>query len=238
MQKEGYAGAREMMKPFEYLYGWQATAPETVSPTVWKKMYDVYVADEYQLGLKEFLQTANPAGKQVMLARLLEIDRQGVYSFSKVERGRMVGEYVRLVSQTGVACSANTCGNRRLQQHVMAAAREMSGRQLSESDVAKFQRRFQEALRNDRLFSRGAQPRVETSASRPSLASDLKVRWVKIGNFVESARQVVRDNPLPFFGLFGCSIFFGALVAFGKRRPQHWSELRLEGGDPAPEEAG
>ena len=59
MQKEGYSGAREMMKAVEYLYGWQATAPETISPTVWKKMYDVYVADEYKLDMNRFFDKAN-----------------------------------------------------------------------------------------------------------------------------------------------------------------------------------
>lgn len=225
MQKEGYSGAREMMKPVEYLYGWQATAPETVSPTVWKKMYDVYVADEYKLGMKEFFDKANPAAEQVMLARLIEIDRQGVYRFSGAERRRLVKDYVQLVSRTGVACSANTCGNRRLQLHVMAAARQMAGTQLAQEDVAKFQRRFQEALRNERLFA----PTAESTAVGKSPAMpESKVRWVKIANFAASARQAVQENPLVFAGLFGCSIVMGGLVALGKRRPKQWAELRLE----------
>jgi cobalamin biosynthesis Mg chelatase CobN len=43
MQREG----REMMRANEYLYGWKTTAQETVAPEVWKKMFDVYVKDEY-----------------------------------------------------------------------------------------------------------------------------------------------------------------------------------------------
>jgi len=225
MQKEGYAGAREMMNPVEYLYGWQATAPETVSPTVWRKMYDVYVADEYKLGLKEFFDKANPAAEQVILARLIEIDRQGVYKFSGAERRQLMKDYVRLISRTGVACSANTCGNRRLQAHVMAAARKMAGKQLSEEDVAKFQRRFQEALKNERLFDRTVE---RASAGKSAAKPELRVRWVQIANFAASASTAVRDNPLLFAGLFGSSVLFGILVAWAKRRPRQWAELRLE----------
>jgi cobaltochelatase CobN len=232
MQKEGYSGAREMMKPIEYLYGWQATAPDTVSPNAWKKMYDVYVADEYNLGLGEFFDKSNPAAKQVMVARLLEIDRQGVYTFSTAERRQLVRDYVRLVSQNGVACSANVCGNRRLQAHVMMAARRMGDRQLSKQELAEFQKRFERALKNDQTPTPASRTQLSITQKRRSW-DDLKVRWVKIGDFTESARRVVRDNPILFAGIFGCSIALGGLVAFGKRRPQPWAELRLQRGTEA-----
>jgi cobaltochelatase CobN len=227
MQKEGYSGAREMMRPVEHLYGWQATAPESVSPEAWKKMYDVYVADEYHLGIGEFFDKANPAARQVIVARLLEVDRQGVYTFSAAERRRLVRDYVESVSRTGVACSANICGNRRLQTHVMSVARRMGAGRLSEAELARFQKRFEAALKEERLFSRQPQPHVASGRKTRQDFPDMKVRWVKIANFAESARQVVRENPLLFAGLFGCSLFLGALVAMAKRKPQRWSALGL-----------
>lgn len=68
---------------------------------------NVYVKDEYNLGLRQqFMEQSNPAARQAMLRRLLEIDRQGTYKFT-AERQQMVKEYAK----NGLSCDANTCGN-------------------------------------------------------------------------------------------------------------------------------
>jgi cobaltochelatase CobN len=227
MQKEGYSGARVMMNSVEYLYGWQATAPESISPTVWKKTYDVYVADEYGLGLDKFFETANPAAKQVLVARLLEIDRQGTYQFSAAERSRLVKEYVTLVSRFGVACSANVCGNRRLQTAVFAEAQKMSRMEFGPGDLNRFRRSFQEAARSRRTSVRA--PETPTPAApRLDLLSQLKVSFVDIANFGSATKRVVVENPLAFAALGLTLVGLGVLVALGKRRPFEWSELHLD----------
>ena len=110
---------------------------------------------------------------------------------------------------------------------MMAAARQMTGKELSQADLAKFQKQFQEALKNERLFAQ-ASSRKSVASRNPAPPDAFKVNWVKIANFAEGARKAVQANPLLFAGLVGCSIFLGGLVAFGKRRPQRWAELRLE----------
>jgi cobaltochelatase CobN len=225
MQKEGYSGARVMMNSVEYLYGWQATAPETVSPVVWKKTYDVYVADEYGLGLDRFFETTNPAAKQVLLARLLEVDRQGTYRFADAERSRLVAEYVHLVSRFGVACSANVCGNSRLQSAVLAQAGRVS--ELTARDLDRFRKQFQDAARSRRADI--AQPEVSrpSPAAQLDLLSQLKFDFVAVREFSAAVTRVVLKNPLLLAGLALCVVGVGGLVAFGKRRPFQWSELSL-----------
>lgn len=217
MQKEGYSGAREMMIANEYLYGWQATAPETISPTVWQKMYDVYVADEYNLGMRQFFDKSNPAARQQIVARLLEVDRQGTYQFSAADRKKLVTEYVSLVSKNGVACSANVCGNRKLQQAVLRAAKEMAGDPAALSDIKEFDRQFREAYRQ--------QPASQTSQTKPrptvkqskSLADMLTVRIVSMEEFAHRTRRYVEEHAWILLTVFAGSLFLGFLSAMWRR---------------------
>jgi cobaltochelatase CobN len=225
MQKEGYSGGRVMSRAFEYLYGWQATAPESISPAAWKKMYDVYVADEYGLGLNAFFDKANPAAKQAIVARLLEIDRQGTYQFSAPDKAALVKEYVRLVTHYGVACSANVCGNPRLQSAVMRDAARMASAssELSRAAVEQFRKRFQEAV-NPRQSS----PSQAAAASNAvDKLRQFTIRFVKIANFGSTARRVVAENLRLFVVLQLILIAAGSLVAYARRRPAQWSELHL-----------
>jgi cobaltochelatase CobN len=127
MQQAGYSGAREMTRAIEFLYGWQATAPEIVDETLWQQAYDVYVADKNGLELERFFDRQGPHAYQALVARLLEIDRQGRHRFTDAERGRLVQQYVRSVNAHGAACSANTCGNLALHAYVMGQAGQASG---------------------------------------------------------------------------------------------------------------
>lgn len=122
MQAADYSGARAMMQAVEYLYGWQATSPEIVDGSMWQNTYDVYVADKHGLDMQAFFDKNNPHAYQAVVARLLEVDRQGRYRFSDAERSTLVEAYVKSVNAHGAACSANTCGNLRLHQHVAGLA--------------------------------------------------------------------------------------------------------------------
>jgi cobaltochelatase CobN len=118
MQRSGYGGAREMAKSMEYLYGFQATSAEQVDGTFWQNSYDVLVADKHGLGLDEFFKRTNPHAQQSILARMLEVDRQGSYAFSDEDRSNLVRMYVESVARFGVSCSANTCGNLEVHRYV------------------------------------------------------------------------------------------------------------------------
>ncbi|MDF3837041.1 cobaltochelatase subunit CobN, partial [Cupriavidus basilensis] len=118
MQRSGYAGAREMFKEIEHLYGFQATSPEQMSGSFWQNTYDVYVADKHGLGMDRFFAQRNPYARQGILARLLEVDRQGSYRFTPQERAGMARRYVESVNRDGLSCSANSCGNPVLMQYI------------------------------------------------------------------------------------------------------------------------
>ncbi len=225
MQKEGYSGAREMMKPVEYLYGWQATAPETIAPEVWKKMYDVYIADEYKLGLKEFFDQANPAAKQAIVGRLLEVDRQGTYRFTTAERRELLKDYVRLISKSGVACSANVCGNKKLIAHVIAEAKLLGNDQMSQRERTRVEQRFSEATQ-PQYVSKISKPSPSTASKIEHSDADpfrgWKVRIVKLRNYTESTGRRIVSHLEWTWSLWLTSGVFGGVIAYLRRsrRPQ------------------
>lgn len=106
-------------------------------------MYDVYVEDEYHLGVKEFMEKANPAARQALLGRLLEVDRQGTYRFSAEERQQMIEEYAHNVAKNGLACTPNTCGNEKLKDSINEQVRQLSPQQFKPSEQREFKRRVQ-----------------------------------------------------------------------------------------------
>ncbi len=136
MKGSGYAGAREMFREVEHLYGFQATTKESMEGSFWQNTFDVYVADKHGMELEKFFEKENPHARQNQLARMLEVDRQGSYKFNERDKATLVREYVKSVAKNGVACSANTCGNQKLQQHVAASAALVSG--LGDMELKQF----------------------------------------------------------------------------------------------------
>ncbi|WP_454726593.1 MULTISPECIES: cobaltochelatase subunit CobN [Cupriavidus] len=118
MQRSGYAGAREMAREIEHLYGFQATSPEQMSGEFWQRTYDVYVADKLGMDMDRFFAQSNPHARQGILARLLEVDRQGSYRFTAAERADMARRYVASVNRDGLSCTANSCGNPALMRYI------------------------------------------------------------------------------------------------------------------------
>jgi cobaltochelatase CobN len=217
MQRGGYAGAREMFDQLENVYGWQATAPEQVDAGVWAKTFAVYVRDAHQLGLKEFFERENPHARQYVLARLLEVARQGGWRLSREEKAELVGEYVRSVARFGMGCSANTCGNRALQRHVEEEMKA-SG-ELSWAEWREFRRRLKEAFgggQAEKKEAAGGGAGGRAAAARRGVAGWrlFRVSEAEIG---EAARFVPLG--MAVFGLFlGGSVALGAAQAYTRRR--------------------
>ncbi|MDW8131938.1 MAG: cobaltochelatase subunit CobN, partial [Bryobacterales bacterium] len=138
MKAAGYAGAQQIAREVEHLYGFQATAPEQVDGEVWQQTLDIYIKDKRQLGLARWFQQANPFAHQMLAARLIEIDRQGVYRFQEADRRLLVRAFIESVKQSGASCYANACGNRNLLRHVAALARELKA--VPHADLRALQR--------------------------------------------------------------------------------------------------
>ncbi len=119
MIKEEYAGAREMAKFVEYMWGWQVTTPQAVDEAKWNQVYKVYVEDEHKLDLKEFFDQENPWAYQSITARMLEAVRKDYWRPGEKIKAKLAVEYALNVVQKGVACCDHTCNNPLLNQMVL-----------------------------------------------------------------------------------------------------------------------
>lgn len=127
MQSEGYAGAREVWKSTEYLWGWQVVYPETVGGEKWQELHEVWLKDRYQLNLDEFYKKNSPHAREAMSARLLEVARKGYWNPSKETLDELATIYVESVAESGVACDTLTCDNPELQAFTKGIAEVADG---------------------------------------------------------------------------------------------------------------
>lgn len=182
MQKAGYAGARQFVKQTEALAGLTTTVPDSVDPSVWQKNFQVYVRDEYGLGIEKFFEQHNPAARQQQLARFLEVERRGLLPLSAEDRALLASAYVRSVVRTGAGCSALICGNRTLRRYAVSVARSAGAASLAEI------RQFTSTLRAATSSPASVEPAVPVSSSgRVPVLSRGKGRRVRI--FTVSAEQ-------------------------------------------------
>jgi cobaltochelatase CobN len=119
MKKEGYAGAGAMREFVEYLWGWDATAPETVDDAMWQEAFDVYVQDKHKLDLEKFFESQSPFAYQDMTARMVETIRKGYWNADVETKTELLTEYVESVNKHGVSGAEVTSGNARLSTFVM-----------------------------------------------------------------------------------------------------------------------
>jgi cobaltochelatase CobN len=119
MQRDNYAGARQMADFAENLWGWQVTVPSAVDADKWQQVFDVYVKDKYGMDLDEFFNQHNPWAYQSMTARMLETVRKGYWQPDESVSRKLAAEYAVNVVEKGVACCDHTCNNPMLNQMVV-----------------------------------------------------------------------------------------------------------------------
>ena len=140
MKASGYGGARELVRQVEHLYGLRATAPDQVKPEVWQEVFDVYIRDKFKLDLSRFFREHNPHAQQVLAARLVEVDRLGIYRFSEADRRVLLAAYIDSIVRAGAGCYFTVCGHTKLTQHVRREARRLAA--VAQSDLNLFQRQL------------------------------------------------------------------------------------------------
>jgi len=200
----------------------------------------MYVADRHRLGLKELFGKENPHARQYLLARLLEVDRQGSHKFSAEQRAELVREYMQSVKRAGVGCSAKTCGNWALQRFVAGEARAAG----EAAEEARFEERFRTAYSGRRAEA----PRAAPTRGRRLLAR-LGVFEVPAERFAAWRPSVQVGFSIFLLFLLG-SVVLGGVNALGLSRQRSrlvelclrnrldWldsQQARLGGGEDSPE---
>ncbi len=150
MQGEDYAGAREISNFVDYLWGWQVTVPDSVDDAHWNQTYEVYVEDKFDLGIKRFLDEANPWAFQSIAARMLESARKDYWKADDSKKQRLAKEYVESVLAHGASCSDNTCANPLLHTEVIDIATPILPPEVIERFRAELEKATHKTLEQQR----------------------------------------------------------------------------------------
>ncbi|MDR2459288.1 MAG: cobaltochelatase subunit CobN [Deltaproteobacteria bacterium] len=240
MMNEGYAGAQEMSKFAEYLWGWQVTTPEAINPRAWDEVYEVYVEDKYDQDLPEFMDENNAWAYQSMTGRLLESVRKGYWAPSEEVQQKLGVEYAMSVINRGIACCDHTCNNPQFNQMVVniisipgvmspelvaqfKLAVEEMGKKSLEEQVAERENLLKD-LGDRRQSTDSNPPRAESGPTDDSSQND-SVRGLKMEK-IDNAQDETQlsssgvEWTLSIFVLVVLAIFFIGYRWRAKRRKE------------------
>ena len=233
MRKSGYAGAREMSKEIEHLYGFQKTAPDHLDSQNWQTVMDVYIKDKYGLGLRKFFEEQNPHARQSTLARLLEVDWQGIHSFAAADRKMLLTEYARSVARDGATCNALDCGSSVLRTYVAKALRDNGLRQ----EATTMDRAYQKVLSKEAPREDSASKKTPEPALKPNYRlADLRQLGKYAITWVDGVKTVAWSTAsIPWWGWVGLLLAYAGSAGLRARgsRSSTPLTLRLKPEEPA-----
>lgn len=103
-------------------YGWNVMKPKAIDNELWDDIYDTYVADKNNLGIKEYFGKVNPAAIEEMTAVMLETVRKGMWNASPEQIQAMAELHTEMVKEHGASCSGFVCDNPKLRDFIAEKA--------------------------------------------------------------------------------------------------------------------
>lgn len=125
-------------------YGWNVMKPEAIDDELWDEVYDVYVQDKFDIGVRDFFEEENPAALEEMTAVMMETARKGMWEASDEQLKAIAQLHTELIETHKPSCSGFVCNNIKLQEYIssqvssdMAHKYEQNIRDIRETSVAK-----------------------------------------------------------------------------------------------------
>ena len=112
--REGRGAAAGMVEPIRNLRGWTVVQPSAIDKSIWDEMFNVYIDDKHELGMKEYFENKNPSALQDMTAIMLDTIRKGLWKPDQKVIEQLANLHVEMVEKHGAGCSRDTCGDARL----------------------------------------------------------------------------------------------------------------------------
>ena len=140
------------------IFGWNVMKPQAIDDRLWDGIYDVYVQDKFDLGVKEHFRQVNPAALEEVTAVMLEAARKGLWEASPDQITGLSELHTGLIKEFAPSCSGFVCDNLSLQDYIASSLPEGSAgeyrgairqiREVSAGDASSGM-----VLRKDRLHS-------------------------------------------------------------------------------------
>lgn len=116
--KGGSGDAATIAQTVTNTYGWNVMKPDAIDDELWDGIYDTYVADKNNLGVKDFFRETNPAAIQEMTAVMLETVRKGLWDASPEQIEAIARLHTATVEEFGAACTGFVCDNAKLREFI------------------------------------------------------------------------------------------------------------------------
>ena len=131
--KGGAGDASAMADVIRNTYGWNVMKPEAIDDELWDDIYDTYVADKNNLGIKDYFKNVNPAAIEEMTAVMLETVRKGMWDASDEQVAALAELHTEIVNEYKPSCSGFVCDNAKLRDFIAAKAPEAAAAQYRQS---------------------------------------------------------------------------------------------------------
>lgn len=136
---KGDAGsAASFAEVVQNTFGWEVMKPNAIDNELWDRIYDVYVTDSYNLGIREYFETKDAAALEEISAVMMESARKGMWHATDEQMANLAKLHTELVDKHGVSCSGFVCDNPKLRAFISEKATpEMAKSYLSKIEKAR-----------------------------------------------------------------------------------------------------
>lgn len=116
--KGGASAANGFAEVVQNTYGWNVMKPDVVDNELWNEIYDVYVRDKFDLGVRGYFERQNPAALEEISAVMIETARKGMWRASDEQLAALAALHTELVDKHGPSCSGFVCDNAKLHEFI------------------------------------------------------------------------------------------------------------------------
>ena len=116
--KGGASAANGFAEVVQNTYGWNVMKPDVVDNELWNEIYDVYVRDKFDLGVRDYFERQNPAALEEISSVMLETARKGMWQASDEQLAALAALHTELVDKHGPSCSGFVCDNAKLHEFI------------------------------------------------------------------------------------------------------------------------
>lgn len=131
--KGGQGAANALAETIRNTYGWNVMKPALIDKELWDDIYDTYIKDEQNLGIREFFEENNPAALQEMTAVMLETARKGLWAASPEQLAELAKMHAEVMAEHGAGCSGFVCDNASLRNFIQNKLPQEQQQQYSSS---------------------------------------------------------------------------------------------------------
>ncbi|MBP5418296.1 MAG: cobaltochelatase subunit CobN [Bacteroidales bacterium] len=131
----GASSADEIAEMVTNTFGWNALRPEAIDNSLWDRIYDTYVKDQYNLGVRQYFERENPSALQEISAVMLESARKQMWNASREQIAELAKLHTELVNTYNPSCSGFVCDNAKLRDFI-------SNIETDKTQVSDYQQRI------------------------------------------------------------------------------------------------